>query len=292
MSSFVQLFRRRGLPKGATLDMARALDRRLRGEKLWGFDADDANRLLGLLESEAAARLNVDWDLRDSELREKARSNRGTSSRGTAGSARPPISPAARPGAGSLPAQRPHGGGSGDSAAGAGALLPARRTSMDARHLSDEEYRQLLNSRGYDTGFYESHNSPHPSRPSTPLALAQDTAQRRAAAAQAARTGELEAGRLDARSEKDPTKVGNRLRQILGPNADQSIVESFRPGGEPTLKPPDLGPDPMAAALEARRRAERRARAAAKSGKPVDTKKMDDATFAAFLRLRGLSPGR
>ncbi len=275
--TWLELHRRHALPLGTSEAMALALDRMHAGQHVGPKARAKGNKLVRLLEEERSSRASTDWKERDRLLRQDGRAP--TRPDGALSPSAPSRSPA---------------GSAQASPAGGRTALPTKATGLDASRLSDQEYRQLLVTRGLDTGFLTPHNDfsarearlpPTQTTPSLALRLKQQRIERQATEAQARRAQELEAGKIDARTEKDPAKVANRVAALLGPHADRTVVESFRPGGEP-LKPPDHGPDPLAQALEARRKAERRARQAVRSGKPLDTREMDDATFQAYLQIK------
>lgn len=234
-------------------------------------------RLQRRLREETEMRSAIDWDLRDAELRKRAGA-----------------SPHAGPSAGvqsPAPAPRSPAGGAA-SAASAGGAFPsvARRTAIDANQLTDREYVALLQAHGLDSTFFVARNAPPPPRPSTALALAQNSAQRRAEAANKKREAEIEAGRVDGRS-ATPEEVQARVEQLLGPHRERPVLDgAFAPIGKP-LPAPDRGPDPLAASLEAKRKAERRARQALKEKRPVDVRRMPADVFAEYLRLKKFAGG-
>lgn len=66
---------------------------------------------------------------------------------------------------------------------------------------------------------------------------------------------------------------------------DHQITSAVREKPQPL--PPKEEFNPMAATLEAQRRAQRRAREAAKSGRPADAREMSPDVFREFLKLKG-----
>jgi hypothetical protein len=274
MTTWTQLFHRKALPAGATLDQARDLDRLTRGERLDRISRDQANQLLMMLRAEDAARANVDWELRDQLLKDGTR-KAASSLLAAASSARPRTSTG-------VTVSGPNAGGS--------ALSP-RKSAFDGRTASPQDLKARISQLGLDASWYQVDQCTEVARqtakaPSIGLVLKTARATREAAERQTARAAVLEKGRIDGRVEP-AEKVRQRLDALgVGYEAQAGI----RDRGEP-LKPPDRGPDPLAASLETRRRAERRAKQALKEKRPVDCRRMDDNVFAAYLKVRGLDRG-
>jgi hypothetical protein len=251
----------------------RRLERRLSREEAY-CQRPDVQR------QEEAMYANIDQALRE----EWARTG---SSPGMASGvpASPPSS--ARPGAVSPSAPRPPGGGRGEPTTGVGAL---RRSAYDARTSSPADYKTRLQQLGIAAEWYEERgcNRPPPA-PGIGIQVKQRKLKREAAERLQEREKSLQASRIDGRT-ATPEQVQARIGEILGPHRERPVLDgAFRPVGEP-LKPPDLEPDPYVQRAEAERRALRRARQAAKSGKRADLRNAPSDVFAAYLRLRGLLP--
>ncbi len=287
--TWLEMYRRGALPLGTREAMAIALDRMHAGGHVGPKARAKANKLLRLLEEERESRTATDWQARDRHLRQQDGTRSGSSPFSAKGASLAPSGNAtARPNA--TPEVVASRSPAGAASVGGGAP-PTRRSSFDGRTASPQDLRTRIGQLGLDSSWYQTDHCTETARaqatsPSLGIRIKATAAAVAAEKRRLDREKSLSEGAIDARAEKDSEKVANRLREILGPHADQSIAESFRPGGEPMLKPPDLGPNPVAASLEARRRAERRAKQAAKSGKPADAKRMPEDVFQAYLRIK------
>lgn len=277
--TWLEMYRRGGLPLGAKEAHAIALDRMQAGEHVGPKARAKANRLLGLLEEERRSRADTDWEAHDRWLRENGRAP-------------------SRPGAGVSPSSAPRSTArSTGIAPGGGSALPTRTASVNARMMSDQEYRQYLAARGLDANFgaLRGHNELSMRQPPTSSSLAVRLAmarqQRQAREKNEARTATLQSGAINAREEKDGRKVANRVAEILGPNADAQILGSFRPGGDP-LPPPTYDETTPAKRMAAAEKHVRKLEAAAvRRGTPLDTRQLSAEEFAAWKQMKGLTNG-
>lgn len=283
MSTFHQLWERGAFAGDVTEPMVLAADRQLRGSRLGPGARRSLRKFQKALRNEQIIRQREDWDAHDKRLREEWARNRA-SPPGTTGTGGTPSS-AARPGAVPVPAApRPPGPVAGTTQPGQAAL---RRSSFDARHASNDDFKLRLQQLGVSAEWYEDHAQPPPKTPSLGIRVKQERLEREATAAAAARATELDRTKIDGRSAK-PEEVANRVAELLGPHADRDIVESFRPGGR-ELEPPAPPKIP-----KSRREAERRDAeilGAAKRG-GVDARQLSGPeAFRRLLQLRGLAGG-
>ncbi len=283
--TFRELLQRGGLPDGVSAAMVDAADRQARGEKLGPRARRSAARLIAKLDAERRDRQREDWGAHDQHLRDGERTSGPPSPR----TARPaPASPAspAHPGAARLSAPRqptPSAGTTGPGAGGGGAL---HRSAFDARTASFEDLQVRLGQLGISAPYMENRpqSQPRPRAMGLGVTIKQRKIENEAEARRVQREKDLAATAVDARG-ADAETVRRRLDQLqIDPELQRSVREVPKP------LPPREEFNPLAASLEARRKAERRARAAAKSGRPVDARSMPGDILSAYMRLRGWSP--
>jgi hypothetical protein len=198
-------------------------------------------------------------------------------------------------GKGSPGSPAPHGAVAGGAAAaaprstgiapGGGAAL-RRSSSFDARTAPFEDVQVRLAQLGVSAPYMENRPNaqPRPNAPGLGILVKRQKIASEAEKRRAARSAELDATKIDGRS-ADPEVVRQRLAAL---HIDHDIAAGIREIGKPLPKLEEF--NPVAASIEARRRAERRAREATKSGKPVDVKRMSDDVYQEYLRIRGLQP--
>ncbi len=281
-----ELHAKGGLPADVTLPMCIAADRQLAGKRRLGPKARRSVRRL----HEELSKEHFDRNLRI-ELREQQLQQDGTRSGPPSATGRPsPASSAAPrvPGAARLsaPRQPTPGAGKQDPAPGVGGAL--RKSTFDARTASFEDLQVRLGQLGISAPYMENRpqSQPRPQAMGLGVTIKQRKLENENEARRLQREKDLAAGALDART-ADAEKVRERLAAL---GIEHDLQASIRESGR-ELPPKEEGPNPLAASLEARRRAERRARQAAKSGRPVDVKEMPDAVFREYLRLRKFAGG-
>ncbi len=266
------------MPAAFSREEVEAMKRYLAGERL----GQAARRTLRRAEKKArrhdsyihSGAADEDWKLREQfyqEQQERARSP-------------------ARPGAASSLAATPRAAaGAGAGPVAGGGLALGRRSSFDGRSCSPQELRARLSQLHLDSSWYQVDQATEDARrtrqsPAIGLLVKEQRAQLDAAKRQTDRAAALEASKIDGRS-APAEAVQTRLQQL---HIDREIQRAVREHGKPLAAKEEF--NPMAATLEARRRAERRAREAVREKRPVDARSMPGDVLTAYMRLRGWTP--